>query len=71
MTWLISYKDHVTKEEVSSRTQDAVGVHDVLLTMVRLRWYDRHGEDNFAGDSERNTKARKTEDMGSQINEWT
>ena len=38
----ISYKDHVTHEEVRNRIQNAIGVHDDLLTMVRkrkLRWY--------------------------------
>ena len=38
----ISYKDHVTNEEVRSRIQNAIGVHDDLLTMVKkrkLRWY--------------------------------
>ena len=38
----ISYKDHVTNQEVRNRTQNAIGVHDDLLTMVKkwkLRWY--------------------------------
>ena len=38
----IPYKDHVTKEEVRMRIQNAIGVHDDLLTMVKkrkLRWY--------------------------------
>ena len=38
----ISYKDHVTNEEVGNRIQNATGVHDDLLTMVKkrkLRWY--------------------------------
>ena len=37
----ISYKDHVTNE-VCNRIQNAIGVHDGLLTMVKkrkLRWY--------------------------------
>ena len=37
----ISYKDHVTNEEVHNRIQKATGVHDDL-TMVKkrkLRWY--------------------------------
>ena len=39
----ISYKDHVTNEEIRNRIQNATGVHDDLLTMVKkrkLRWYD-------------------------------
>ena len=38
----ISHKDHVTNEEVCNRIQNAIGVHDDLLTMVKkrkLRWY--------------------------------
>ena len=38
----ISYKDHVTNEEVRNRIQNAIGMHDDLLTMVKkrkLRWY--------------------------------
>ena len=38
----ISYKDHVMNEEVRNRIQNAIGVHDDLLTMVKkkkLRWY--------------------------------
>ena len=38
----ISYKDHVMNEEVCNRIQNAIGVHDNLLTMVKkrkLRWY--------------------------------
>ena len=61
-------------EEVRNRIQNAIGVHDDLLTMVKkrkLRWYGPHlkilgdGEDNSAGDSERSKKERKTEgEMG-------
>ena len=38
----ISYKDHVTNEEVRNGIQKANGVHDDLLTMIKkriLRWY--------------------------------
>ena len=38
----ITYKDHVAIEEVRNRIQNANGVHDDLLTMVKkwkLRWY--------------------------------
>ena len=38
----ISYNDLVTDEEVRNRIQNAIGVHDDLLTMVKkrkLRWY--------------------------------
>ena len=39
---LISYKDHVTNEEVRAKVQRAIGPHDDLLTIVKrrkLQWY--------------------------------
>ena len=38
----ISYKDHVTNEEVRAKIQQAIGPHEYLLTTVKrhkLRWY--------------------------------
>ena len=38
----ISYKDHVTNEEVRAKIQQATGPHEDLLTIVRrckLQWY--------------------------------
>ena len=38
----ISYKDHVTNEEVHAKIQQAIGSHKDLLTMVKrckLQWY--------------------------------
>ena len=38
----ISYKDHVTNEEVSRKIQAAIGKYDELLTLVKkrkLRWF--------------------------------
>ena len=38
----ISYKDHVTDEEVRSKIQQAIGPHEDLLTIVKrrkLQWY--------------------------------
>ena len=38
----ISYKDHVTNEEVSTKIQQAIGPHKDLLTIVKRRkrqWY--------------------------------
>ena len=39
----ISYKDHVTNEEVRAKIQQAIGLHEEHLTMVKrrkLQWYD-------------------------------
>ena len=38
----ISYKDHVTHEEVCAKIQQAIGPHEDLLTIVKrhkLQWY--------------------------------
>ena len=40
----ISYKDHVTNEDVCVKIQQAIGPHEDLLTIVKrrkLKWY-RH-----------------------------
>ena len=39
---LISYKDHVTYEEVRAKIQQAIGTHEDFLTIVKrrkLQWY--------------------------------
>ena len=38
----LSYKDHVTNEEVHAKLQQAIGPHEDLLTIVKrrkLQWY--------------------------------
>ena len=38
----ISYKDHVANEEVGDKIQQAIGLHEDLLTIVKrhkLQWY--------------------------------
>ena len=38
----VSYKDHVTNEEIRAKIQQAIGPHEDLLTIVkrrRLQWY--------------------------------
>ena len=38
----ISYKDHITNEEVGAKIQQAIGPHEDLLTIVKrrkLQWY--------------------------------
>ena len=39
----ISYKAHVTNKEARNRIQNAIGVHDDLLTMVKKRKLRRYG----------------------------
>ena len=38
----ISYKDHVTNEEVCAKTQQAIGPHGDLLTIVKRRKLQWH-----------------------------
>ena len=59
----------MTNEEVRNRIQNAIGVHDDLLTKVKkwkLRWPHPkilwHGKDNSARDSERSKKERAGKD---------
>ena len=39
----ISYKHHVTDEEVHSKIQQAIGLHEDLLTTVKRRKLQRYG----------------------------
>ena len=65
---IISYKDHVTNEEVRRKIQVAIGEYDELLTLVKkrkLRWpclkIFWSSNDNSTGHSERKKKKRQTE----------
>ena len=67
----ISYKDHVTNEEVRRKIQIAIGEYDELLTLVKkrkLRWFWPcfkvfwSSKDNPTGHSERKKKKRQTEE---------
>ena len=63
-----TYKDRVTNEKVCTKTQQATGPHEDLLTIVKrrkLKWYGpvyvRPGQNHLARHSEREKKARQTE----------
>ena len=64
----ISYKDHVTNEEVRAKIQHAIGLHEDLLTIVKrrkLQWYGHvisSGQNHLARHSERGKKTRQTEE---------
>ena len=67
----ITYKDHVTNEEVRANIQQAIGSHVDLLTTVkrrRLQWYclvSRSlglAKNYLARHSERGKKTRQTEE---------
>ena len=60
----ISYKDHVTNEEVRAKIQQAIGPHEDLLTIVKRRklpWYG-HVSRPSGLHSERGKKRRQTEE---------
>ena len=72
----ISYKDHVTNEEVRAKTQQATGPHEDLLTIAKrckLQWYGYVSHSSgLANNSERGKKTRQTEEeVGRHISEWT
>ena len=67
----ISYRGHVTNEEVRREIQAAIGEYDELLTLIKkrkLRWFGHVSrssglaKDNPAGHSERKKKKRQTEE---------
>ena len=66
----MSYKDHVTNEEVRAKIQQALGPHEDLLTNVKrrkLQWYGHvsrssGGQNHPARFSEMGKKTRQTEE---------
>ena len=72
----ISYKDHVTNEEVRAKIQQAIGPHEDTPTIVKetqtaVVWsclpFIRSGQNQLAGHSEKGKKTRRTkEEMGRQ-----
>ena len=66
----LSYKDHVTNEEVCAKIQQAIRPHKDLLTIKRrrkLQWYGHSGQNHLARQSEGEKKTRQTEEeMGRQ-----
>ena len=67
----ISYKDHVTNEEVHAKIQQAIGPQeDLLITVKRrkLQWYGHVSrssglaKNHLARHSERGKKTRQTEE---------
>ena len=72
----ITYRDHITNEEVRNRTRQATGPHEDLLTTVKrrkLKWYGHITRSSglaktiLQGHSARTAKKRQTEkEMGGQ-----
>ena len=75
MRWLlnISYKDHVTNEEVCNGIKNATGVHDDLLTMVKkrkLRWYDHISRSSGMAKTVLQGTVKGTRRRGRQKKRW-
>ena len=77
----ISYKDHVTNEEVRVKIQQAIGPHEDLLTIVKRRKLQCHGhvprssglaktilQGTVKGGRRQGRQKKKWEDS---IREWT
>ena len=77
----ISYKDHVTNGEVRAKIQQAIGLHEDLLTIVKgckLRWYGHvsrssglaktSSQGTVKGGRRQGRQRKKWED---NIREWT
>ena len=77
----ISYKDHVSNEEVRTKIQQAIGPHEDLLTMVKrrkLQWYDHVSRSSglaktilqgtVEGERRQGRQRKRLED---NIREWT
>ena len=69
----ISYKNHVTNEEVCAKIQQAIGPHRDLTIIKRqtaVVWacltFIRSGRNHLARRSERGKKTKQTEEVGRQ-----
>ena len=69
----ISYKDHVTNEEVHAKTQQAIGPHEDLLTVVKRRILQWYGHVSRSSDlSKRGRRqGRQRKRWEDSIREWT
>ena len=77
----ISYKDHVTNEEVRAKIKQAIGPHEDLQTIVKrskLQWYDHAScssglaktilQGTVKGERRQGRQRKRWED---NIREWT
>ena len=69
----ISDKDHVTNEELRNRIQNAIGVHDDLLNMVKkqkLRWYGHISRSSGMAKSTLQGTVKGARSRGRQKKRW-
>ena len=77
----ISYKDHVTNEEVRAKIQQAIGPHEDLLAIVKrrkLQWYGHVSRSSGLAKTilqgtvkERRKQGRQRKRWEDNIREWT
>ena len=76
----ISYKDHVTNEEVRAKIQQAIGPHEELLAIVKrrkLQWYGHVSRSSgltktiLQGTVKGERKGRQRKRWENNIREWT
>ena len=77
----ISYKDHVTNEEVRAKIQQAIGPHEDLLTTVKRRKLHWYGHVSRSSDlaktisqgtvKERRRQCRQRKRWEDNTREWT
>ena len=77
----ISYKDHVTNEEVRAKIQQAIGPHEDILTIVKrrkLQWYGHVSRSSGLAKTilqgtvkDRRRQGRQRKRWEDNIREWT
>ena len=71
----ITYKDHVTNEEVRAKIQQAIGPHGDLLTIVKrrkLQWYGHVSRSSgLAKTILQGTQGKQRKRWEDNIREWT
>ena len=69
----ISYKDHVTNEEVRAKIQQAIGPHEDLLTIVKrrkLQWYGSVSHSSGLAETILQGKVKGGRRQGRQRKRW-
>ena len=69
----ISYKDHVTNEEVRAKIQQAIGPHEDLLTIVKRRkmqWYGHVSRSSGLAKTVLQGTVKGERRQGGQIKRW-
>ena len=69
----ISYKDHITNEEVRRKIQAAIGEYDELLTLVKkrkLRWFGHVSRSSGLAETILQGTVKEKEKRGRQKKRW-